>query len=160
MDAANLYSSQAPIRALVEQYGEQELKFLSFPGAPDFGVKGALSIDVSGEEEAFGGQFYLYRYLYGRLYYLTSSYDADNGELNFTPSRLGTYVISNKELKTGAVSGGSDSGSAGGSSEGGPSNGSGSQPNPDTGANDAAGVALALAMASAAAAVTAYRRKK
>lgn len=153
METANLYSSEGAIREIAEKYEDQEFKFLSFPGAPDFGTKGTLTIDVSEEEEDFGGEFYLYRYLDGTLYFLKSQYDAEASELSFTPSQLGTYVITNKEIKSGTVvsgSGGTSSGSA-----------SGSLSNPDTGAHDLIGLAAALAAVSvAAAAVTARRRRK
>ncbi len=89
----NLYSTTAPIMEIVKKYENNQFKFLSFPANPNFGTKGTLTIDVSDIENDFDGEFYLYKYQDSRLYYLTSNYDEAAGTLSFTPSQLGSYVI-------------------------------------------------------------------
>ena len=141
----NLYSTAAPITAIVQKYEDQEFKFLSFPGSPDFGVKGEMAIDVSDVESEFDGQFYLYRYLDGKLYFLNSEYDEGEGEVTFSPSQLGSYVITNEKLTDVQVGG---SGSSGGTQ------------NPETGAAGVGGIAAAVALTALVSAAAASRRRK
>lgn len=142
----NLYSTHAPITAIVQKYEDQEFKFLSFPGSPDFGVKGDLSIDVSDVEGDFDGKFYLYRYLGGKLYFLNSQYDEGEGTITFRPSQLGSYVLTNKEISDVQVD---NSG-----------NGSGTT-NPETGVGGVTGAAAAVALtALVSAAAVSIRKKK
>lgn len=150
----NLYSTAAVMPELVEKYPEREFRFLSFPGAPDFETQGTLTVDVSDIVGEFGGDFYLYRKLGDRLYYLKSQYDEAEGTLEFRPSQLGSYVITDQELgdlelsRTG--SGNSISISDDAVVE--------TLANPETGARGVAGAALAL-VATTMTAVLAIRKK-
>ncbi len=137
LGARNLYSTPAINRELVEKYPEQEFRFLSFPAEPDFGAPGVFSMDVSDAVQEFGGEFYLYRLLGNRLYYLKSQYDEEAGLLTFRPSQLGSYVLTHRELGSLELTGVSA-----------PSQGSGEEipQNPDTG-RSAKGPALAAALA-------------
>ena len=165
----NLYASSAAITEIVKKYENQEFKFLNFAAGPDFGVKGTLSINVSDVEDEFGGEFYLYRYLGGRLYFLNSEYSEGDGTVTFRPSQLGTYVLTDKKLSDVEVGG---SGGAGGSSSSGSSNSSGNsgstgsgssgsgEPNPETGDNSVAGIAAALALAALASAAAVSKKRK
>lgn len=166
----NLYSTHAPVNAILQKYENQEFKFLSFPGNPDFAVKGQLTIDVSDVEDTFDGEYYLYRYLDGRLYFLNSQYDEGNASITFSPSQLGSYVITNKkfsDVQVGGSTGGSSSSgssssgssSAGSSNSGSSSSGSGVQ-NPETGDNSMVGIAAALALAALASAAVVGKKKK
>ena len=139
MSDANMYSSTEVVREILQKYENQEFKFVSFPAKPDFGVKGTVAIDVSEEIDSFEGKFFLYKYEDGKLYKLTSKFDEDSSSVTFNASKLGSYVLTNKEIKDGTVIDSSASGS--GSSNGNVSN-------PDTGANDVVGVAMALAVVS------------
>lgn len=94
----NLYSTAAVLPEVLEKYPEQEFRFLSFPGNPDFQAPGTLTVDVSDLSASYGGEFYLYRYLGDRLYYLRSQYDSENETLTFRPSQLGSYVITDREI--------------------------------------------------------------
>ena len=94
----NLYSTAAVVPEVLERYPEQEFRFLSFPGKPEFGKAGTMTVDVSDLSASYGGEFYLYRYLGDRLYYLRSEYDPKGETLTFRPSRLGTYVITDREI--------------------------------------------------------------
>lgn len=99
-DAAgqNLYSTAAVVPEVLEKYPEQEFRFLSFPGKPVFGAAGTMTVDVSDLAASYGGEFYLYRYLGDRLYYLRSQYDPEAETLVFRPSELGSYVITDREI--------------------------------------------------------------
>lgn len=145
LSARNLYATNAAFPEIVQKYEGAEFKFLTFPGAPDFGVQGELSISVADVEDDFDGVYYLYRYLGGKLFYLNSQYDEGEGTVTFRPSQLGAYVITDRKLTDLAVGG------SGGPASGGPASaGTGGDGNPDTGDHSAAGLALALALCSAA----------
>lgn len=120
------------------KYEGQEFQFLNFPGRPDFGVKGRVTVDVSDlyDTEDWGGKFHLYLFQDSKLYKLTSTLDTEELTLSFNASRLGSYVITNKEITDGGIITGGSSGSNGGSQN--------PNPNPDTGANDVVGLAAAL----------------
>lgn len=98
LGARNLYSTAAVNVELLERYPEQEFRFLSFPAEPDFGAPGVFSMDVSDAVQEFGGEFYLYRLLGNRLYFLKSQYDEETELLTFRPSQLGSYVLTHREL--------------------------------------------------------------
>lgn len=98
LESRNLYSTTAARPEYAAAYPDQQFAFLSFPGAPDFGAAGTMIIDVSETPEEFEGQFYLYRLLDDRLYYLRTDYDSEAATLTFHPSQLGDYVITNRPL--------------------------------------------------------------
>lgn len=123
----NLLSEHRPNMELVREYPNAKLHFIGFPGTPDFEVKGKLTLDVSEIAEEFGGEFFLYRSAFGKLYPLAFDYDDEAAEITFRPSLLGNYVISDRKLDSTANSGGSESESSR------PSNGSGDEQNPETG---------------------------
>lgn len=93
----NLYSSHALSQEIMQKYPDREFYFLSFPAAPDFGVTGTMVLDVE-ELTEFDGQFYLYRQLGDRLYYLRTQYDEEEQTLTFQPSQLGSYLITDGKL--------------------------------------------------------------
>lgn len=132
----NMTYSYSIIPQIMQKYENQEFTFLSFPGRPDFGGKGRVTVDVSDlyDTESWGTKFYLYLFQDSKLYKLTTTLDADELTLSFNASRLGSYVITNKEITDGGIITGAPSNSSGGSQN----------PNPDTGANDMIGLAAAL----------------
>jgi len=136
----NLYSTNAVSQDVLQKYPGQEFYFLSFPASPDFGVTGTMVLDVEDLTE-FDREFYLYRRLGSRLYYLKTQYDEEEQTLTFRPSQLGSYLITNRKLGdvelSGATSGGGNAGAEG------------SDPlNPDTGSRQATGPAALLALAA------------
>ena len=138
-----------------------------------------MTIDLSEEMEDFGGQFYVYRYLQGRLHQLDATVDLDAQTLSFQTKNLGRFVITDKAIADGTLVDESFAGTqqapsentnqnnqisqSGSHSDG--QNGSYSEnqdyqaggvdkTNPDTGAEDH------LALAAAAAAVIAKKREE
>lgn len=93
----NLYSTGAASPEVLQSYPDRELYFLSFPASPNFGTAGKMVLDVERLTE-FDGEFYLYRRLADRLYYLKSEYDEEEGTLTFYPSQLGSYIIADGTL--------------------------------------------------------------
>ncbi|MEG2088337.1 MAG: hypothetical protein RR022_09055, partial [Angelakisella sp.] len=94
----NLTYSHRPVEALVEQFPDRQLHFLSFPGEPDFALRGNLVLDVSQFAAAYNHDFYLYRCAYSKMYPLSFDYDRDAGELSFRPSQLSTYLITDRGI--------------------------------------------------------------
>lgn len=97
LDSQNLAASWALSMDVLEKYPGQSFYFLSFPGEPDFGAPGTMVLDVE-ELTEFDDEFYLYRRLDGRLYYLRTQYDSEAKTLTFHPSQLGSYLITDKKL--------------------------------------------------------------
>lgn len=139
----NLYSTSAVLPELLEKYPGNAFRFLSFPGAPDFETQGTLSIDVEDIAGEFGGEFYLYRRLDNRLYYLKSQYDEESATLVFLPSQLGSYVITDRQLGDLELSGSGGNGRSATSGD--------ASVNPETGDRSVTGAALVLAMGAAGA---------
>lgn len=105
----NLYSTSAVSQEILQKYPDRAFYFLTFPAEPDFGGPGTMTLDV-GMLTEFDGEFYLYRRLGDRLYYLKTQYDQDQETLTFRPSQLGSYLIADGklgdvELMSGAVLG-------------------------------------------------------
>ena len=121
---------------MLDKYPAQNFRFLSFPAGPDFGGAGTMVLDVEDLPE-FDGEFYLYRRLGDRLYYLKSQYDPQEQTLTFRPSQLGNYLITDRKLGDvelgDVVTGAGDNGYA---------------PNPDTGGQRAIAPAALLGLAA------------
>ena len=62
-----------------------------------------MTIDLSEEMEDFGGQFYVYRYLQGRLHQLDATVDLDAQTLSFQTKNLGRFVITDKAIADGTL---------------------------------------------------------
>ena len=148
-NAVNMSYNFKGIKEILSKYEDQEFLFVNFPGRPDFGIRGKMSIDVSNEYDSddWGKDFYLYLYQDGKLYKLTSAFDADDMTVSFNASKLGSFVLTNKAIKDdGVISGGGS--------------GNGNTQNPDTGANDVVGVAMALAVVSLISVAAVSMKKK
>ena len=59
---------------------------------------GKLTIDLSQFREEFDGTVYAYRYLYGRLYRIPSSYDAEANTITLSVTNLGRYVLTDEKI--------------------------------------------------------------
>ena len=71
--------------------------YLGFPGGGNF-ENGKLTIDLSQFREEFDGTVYAYRYLYGRLYRIPSSYDAEANTITLSVTNLGRYVLTDEKI--------------------------------------------------------------
>lgn len=139
----NLYSTGASSQEVLQSYPDRELYFLSFPASPNFGTAGTMVLDVERLTE-FDGEFYLYRRLADRLYYLKSEYDEEEGTLTFHPSQLGSYIIADGTLEDVELTSASDNSASSSASDSVAESASGSAaesatgdvdkaPNPNTG---------------------------
>ena len=121
------------------------IDFLTFPGTPTFNA--TATVNFYGVEE---DQF-IYELKNGRLNRSAAKWSEENGSWELKTRTLGSYVISDKALK-------SPTGTSSGSSGGSVNNDTGTN-NPSTGANDVTGVATALALISLASAAAISLKK-
>ncbi len=156
MKDINLVSNTDEIDAIIEKFQDQEFKFISFPAGPEFRTTGTLKIDVSDDMDLYAGNFFVYRYLGGKLTKVAATINKDDEVLTLKTKQLGRFVITNKEIKDNTVV--DDSFNSNGSSSNG-SNSNGAEKNPDTGANNFVGLAVAMAAVAAAGIVVARKRK-
>lgn len=146
LESRNMLSNENAIKEIVSKFENQEFKFVSFPGGPTFDFTGELEIDVADISEDFDGDYYVYRYLNGKLSLLSSSYDKDEDTLTLKTNKLGRFVITNKEIKDGTVVVETNGAS-------------GDKNNPDTGASGFPAVAVALGVVSLAAVALISKKK-
>lgn len=122
---------------------DANIDFLTFPGTPTFNATATVNFyDV--EEDQF-----IYELNNGRLTRSAAKWSDENGSWELKTRTLGSYVISDKALKSPA-----------GNSTGGNNTGADGDNNPDTGANDVTGIATALALASLASAAAVSLKKQ
>ena len=87
----------------VEQYLEgAPAAYLGFPGGGNF-ENGRLTIDLSQFREEFDGPVYAYRYLYGRLYRIPASHDAEADTITLSVTNLGRYVLTGEKIPEATV---------------------------------------------------------
>ena len=134
----NLYSTSAVSQEVLRKYPDREFYFLSFPASPDFGVAGTMTLDVEALTE-FDGEFYLYRRLGDRLYYLKTQYDEEAETLTFRPSQLGDYLITDGKLGDVELGSGAVLGATAGDI---------ATPNPDTGSRQTTGPVALLGLSA------------
>lgn len=159
----NLYLgySLKPNTDVMDQNKDANIDFISFPAKPSFNRIGKLHLYA--DKDA-----YIYELTGNGLKKLNAKYDEDY-EAHIVETRaLGSYVISDTELKytsvegdnsssSGSSSNGSSSGSTGGSGSNG---GSGSTGNPNTGAGAMTAVAMGMAGVSLVAGVASKKKQK
>ena len=176
-ESLNLLHNERAIKEVSSKFEDQNFKYISFPGGPAFDFTGTMTIDLSEEMEDFGGQFYVYRYLQGRLHQLDATVDLDAQTLSFQTKNLGRFVITDKAIADGTLvdesfagtqqapsentnqnnqssqSGSQNDGQNGSYSENQDYQAGGAEKgNPDTGAEDYLALAAAAAVVSALAA--------
>jgi len=139
--------NNTPVQAVTAQLQQQgrRFSFLNFAGGASLGAQGTVTLDVSDQRDDFGGRFYVYRYVYGRLYRYPAAYSAAGGTLTFRASTLDRFVVTNLPVKEGTVVTGENTGGA-------------AEKNPDTGAPARLPGALLLACLAGAAAWGLRRR--
>lgn len=139
-----LYSNNDAIRSVLTANPDSDavLDFLTFEGTPTF--NSTATVNFYGVEE----DQYIYEFNNGRLTRSAAKWSDDDGTWVLKTRTLGSYVISDKALKSPA---GNSTGSSGGST--------GGVNNPVTGAGDVTGVATALALASLVSAAAVSMKK-
>lgn len=123
MKDINLLHNNNAISEIINKYEDNNFEFLTFPAGTKFATNGTMEIDVSGYTDDFGGKFFVYRYLDGKLTLINSSYDAEDEVLSFSTNTLGRFVITDKAVKDAVVVSGNGSGSNGGNTPSNPSTG-------------------------------------
>lgn len=141
-----LYSNSDAIKSVLTANNDTDadIDFLTFEGTPTFNATATINFYGVDEDQ----------YIYevndnGRLTNSAAKWNEDNDSWELRTRTLGSYVFSDKALKS----------PAGNSTNAG--NNKNNDNNPDTGANDVTGVATALALASlvSAAAVSLKKQK-
>ena len=95
--------NEKAIKEISSKFEDQNFKYVSFPGGPSFYFTGTMTIDVSDEMEDFGGNFYVYRYLRGKLEKIDAVVDTEEETISFETKNLGRFVITDKELADGTI---------------------------------------------------------
>lgn len=111
MKDINMLHNNNAIAEILNKYENNNFEFLTFPAGTKFATNGTMEIDVSDYADDFGGKFFVYRYLDGKLTLINSSFDADDEVLSFTTNTLGRFVITDKAVADAVVvpeNGGSD----------------------------------------------------
>lgn len=133
-----LYYNTTPNKDIVRANMDADLDFVNFPGKPEFSNAGDFIFQVDEDK-------YIYEIVDGKLVPSSFRWDDEIGAWKMRGTVLGSYVVSDIELKTTSLDSSSDETDA--------SSGAGDEENnPGTGANDVVGVAAAMAVISLVAA--------
>ncbi len=145
MDGVNMIYNSASIKEVATKFQDQELRFLNFPAATQFEMSGKMKIFVSDYYDDFNGNFFVYRYVNGKLAKINAVYDSNDESLNFNTNTLGRFVITDQAITDVNVLTVLPNGTSA---------------NPNTGANDMVNVAATLAVVSlCTAGAIVFRRK-
>lgn len=134
------YWNEDPIEEIEDKYYDldADIEYVNFVAKPNLGRNAEIAIQGD-----YSDQYYLYEVVNGDLEPIDADWNEDDGLFEFTASKLGSYVISDKELVAEADEPAEDDK---------PATDDTTTQNPDTGANDVVGVAVALAAVSLVAA--------
>lgn len=102
-EGVNMLYNERAIKEISSKFEEQNFKYVSFPGGPAFDFTGTMTIDVSDEMEDFGGNFYVYRYLRGKLERIDATINSDEETVSFATKNLGRFVLTDKEIADGTI---------------------------------------------------------
>lgn len=135
------YWNEDAIEEVEDKYYDldADIEYVNFVAKPNLGRNAEIAIQGD-----YSDQYHLYEYVGGELEPIDADWNEDDGLFEFTASRLGSYVISDKELVAEADEPADDTDE--------PAADDTTTQNPDTGANDVVGVAVALAAVSLVAA--------
>ena len=135
----NMHYTTKAVKSIVQANEDADLSFLQFNGNPTFDFNGTLTYNVVDNDK----DWYLYEVnSEDKLVKTKAEYNKEDGTLTLKTKTLGSYVISDKELKAVSVS---DSTSVN-------TTPNKTDKNPATGSVDFVNVAVALAVVSLAAA--------
>lgn len=98
MKDTNLVTNSKDIDAVIEKYPDNEFKFVTFEYGPAFRTDGTLTVDVSGDMNAFEDKFFVYMYDNGKMVPMTSKLNEEAQELTIVTKQLGRFVITNKAI--------------------------------------------------------------
>lgn len=146
------YFSEEPIEAIEDKYydTDADIEYFSFVASPS--LSNNAQVAIQGD---WSSKYYLYQYSGGKLSEVKdATWNSDDGQFEFTTSQLTSYVISDRALTTSSSTSESASSSTSDTVDD-----DTATKNPDTGANDAVGVAAALATISLVAAGAVGMRK-
>lgn len=134
------YWNEDAIEEVEDKYYDldADIEYVNFVAKPNLGRNAEIAIQGD-----YSDQYHLYEYVGGELEPIDADWNEDDGLFEFTASKLGSYVISDKELVAEADEPAEDDEPAADDT---------TTQNPDTGANDVVGVAVALAAVSLVAA--------
>lgn len=170
-DSVNMLNNEDAIKEIVQKFEDQNFKFVSFPGGPQFNFSGTLSINVYDEEDDWDGKFFVYRYYKGKLSKIDAEYVGEDSLLRFNTKSLGRFVVTDKEIPDGTIiesgfnpddNSENNSGNQNGSQNGGSSENGGSsnqKPNPGTGVADMTELAVAMAAIAMTTGTVVLKRK-
>lgn len=102
-EGVNMLYNERAIKEISSKFEDQNFKYVSFPGGPAFDFTGTMTIDVSDEMEDFGGNFYVYRYLRGKLERIDATINSDEETVSFEIKNLGRFVLTDKEIADGTI---------------------------------------------------------
>ncbi len=142
------YFNEDPVDEIEDMYYDldADINYINFVGSPSLGSNATVAIQGD-----YSDQYYLYEYTGGQLEEIDADWNDDDGTYEFTTSRLGTYVLSDTALVAEADEEEEEE-VVDEVVEDEETTDDTSTQNPDTGANDAIGVAVALAAVSLVAA--------
>lgn len=103
MKDINMLHNNKAIPEILKKYENNNFEFLTFPAGTKFSTNGTMEIDVSNYTDDFGGKFFVYRYLDGKLTLINSSYNAEDEVMSFTTNTLGRFVITDKAVNDAVV---------------------------------------------------------
>ncbi|HIY08513.1 MAG TPA: hypothetical protein H9680_04170 [Firmicutes bacterium] len=134
------YWNEDPVEEIEDKYydADADLEYVTFVANPKLNRKAEIAIQGD-----YSDEYHLYKIENGDIKEMEYDFNEDDGLFTFTETRLGSYVISDKELVAEADEPAEDDEPAADDT---------TTQNPDTGANDVVGVAVALAAVSLVAA--------
>ena len=133
------YWNEDKVDAIEDKYydADADLEYVTFVANPKLNRKAEIAIQGD-----YSDEYHLYKIENGDIKEMDYTFNEEDGLFTFTETRLGSYVISDKELVAEADEPAADE----------PATDDTTTQNPDTGANDVVGVAVALAAVSLVAA--------
>ncbi len=153
LDGVNFMFSDAEISDIESQFDEEgrAIRYVRFTAGVDMGATGEVTIDVSGNPDDFDGKYYVYRYVYDRMYRYPASYDGAEGTVSFDAAELDNFIITNMPITEGTiVNGDSDNSMVAGDEE----------KNPDTGSREVVGIAVGAGLIALVAVAVLRKRTK
>lgn len=149
MSSSNFLTTYDVIPDIVNNYPDNDYKFVTFNAGITFPTNGELRLNVD-DFDVPGSQLFAYLYRDGELTPITTTYDNVTSELVFRTNYLGAFLITSTELDDIDL----------GEPENPDENGNEPGTNPPTGASRAVNAVVALGLVSLATAGAVSRKRK